>query len=353
MFEEAASGGSAKAHANLGKVYYQGKLVEKDYQKALLYFGKASDLGDVASTYDLGFMYLEGMGTQADTEIAAYHFRRVIETGDSFSDIYKQSLDNLIQFYLDGRLTRRNPDLFLYWVSLKSKSDVPSAYRSLGRFHMQEGRYAEALDLFNELKLIEIKKTETIFIDGQNLQFTYADPQEGILRGFAYANLGRIYRDGLGVEENPAQSEACFTRAVEYGNADGYYWAATKFLEKGDEAQGMDCLLLAADSGSPTACLEIARDFMEGSGMQIPMEERIYYLQQAAEMGSPEAMLLLAESHLLQFPHAPSFSQAFQLALQARNLGSSEALEIIRKFEAIKADNESKGSGSSLDQRLG
>ena len=49
---------------------------EEDYDKALEYLTKAAELGDIEAHYQLGRMYYDGKGVEKDEEKAVYHWEK-------------------------------------------------------------------------------------------------------------------------------------------------------------------------------------------------------------------------------------------------------------------------------------
>jgi len=342
----------APSLVELGRIYLAGELVKQDKQKALFHYQKAADLGYRKAARSLAVMYRDGEGTPVDADLAAYYYRRVIENEDLFAESYRTSVDALLSLYLDGSLSFRNPDLFRYWIFLKSKWDTTGSYMMLSDFLMQEEFYTEAIELFNEMKILEIKQTENLNVGGDAVAFTYADPAEGLLRGRAYSGLGRCYGQGLGVDKDEALAGEYYARAITYGNADGFFHGALEALNAGEAEKGLRYLRLAADRGSADACFELGTRILSGeSGAQA--ELGMYYLRQAAEFSHREAMLFLAGSFLRELPGAPTLDEALQYALRARNLGSDRAIQLVRKLEALKEKLDDRGGGSSFFRRLG
>ena len=61
----------------LGDIYYQGKLGEVNYKKALKLFMKSTEGGNAKAQNNLGFMYTYGIGTEMDYSKA----KKILEYG--------------------------------------------------------------------------------------------------------------------------------------------------------------------------------------------------------------------------------------------------------------------------------
>lgn len=59
---EAAEGGDLQAQYEMGEFYYQGERIERDIEKALKWFERASIQGHPGAQYQLGLMHYQGEG---------------------------------------------------------------------------------------------------------------------------------------------------------------------------------------------------------------------------------------------------------------------------------------------------
>ena len=58
---------------------------EGDYDKALKYLTKAAELGDAEAHYKLGWMYMEGEGVEKDEEKEVYHWEKASISGHPYA----------------------------------------------------------------------------------------------------------------------------------------------------------------------------------------------------------------------------------------------------------------------------
>lgn len=61
--------GNASARYELAKRYFYGQGVDRDYDKARMWFGLAAESGHILAKYQLGKMYLYGIGIDKDPEL--------------------------------------------------------------------------------------------------------------------------------------------------------------------------------------------------------------------------------------------------------------------------------------------
>ena len=74
-----AEEGNADAQFNLGFMYYTGKGVEQDYDKAVKWYRRAAEQGYADAQFNLGWMYHLGKGVKQDYAEAVKWYRRAAE----------------------------------------------------------------------------------------------------------------------------------------------------------------------------------------------------------------------------------------------------------------------------------
>lgn len=82
LLKSLADDGLAEAENVVGVLYWKGKDVVQDYQKAATYFVKAAAQGNPAGQSNLGFAYLEGHGVPKNTASAITQFRKAARQGN-------------------------------------------------------------------------------------------------------------------------------------------------------------------------------------------------------------------------------------------------------------------------------
>lgn len=83
-----ANNGDVGAIYELGKVYFYGAGVEKDFGKAKGYFETAAEKGSVGANYYLGKIYYNGNGVQTDHVKAKEYFEKSANADNVFSTYY-------------------------------------------------------------------------------------------------------------------------------------------------------------------------------------------------------------------------------------------------------------------------
>lgn len=85
---ELANSGDVGAIYELGKVYFYGAGVEKDYGKARGYFETAAEKGSVGANYYLGKIYYNGNGVATNHVKAKEYFEKSSSADNVFSTYY-------------------------------------------------------------------------------------------------------------------------------------------------------------------------------------------------------------------------------------------------------------------------
>ena len=104
-YRKSAEQGYAKAENNLGVMYEYGTGVAKDEDEAARWYRKAADQGFPQAQTNLGGLYEAGQGVVKDLSKAVGWYRRAAEQG------YARGQVNLGWMYANGRGVRRQPKL--------------------------------------------------------------------------------------------------------------------------------------------------------------------------------------------------------------------------------------------------
>lgn len=125
-----AQEGDKKAQNNLGYMYLNGVGVDKNHEKALLWYRKAAKQGVAEAQHSLGFMYSEGLGTDPVYAIALKWYRMAAELGLS------QAQFNLAYMYENNIGIRRNDKQVFNWYSRAAEQGNLQAQNKLGLMYL-------------------------------------------------------------------------------------------------------------------------------------------------------------------------------------------------------------------------
>jgi TPR repeat protein len=125
IYKEKALDGDPEAYFKLGKIYFEGKYVSKDYKKALEYFSAASYLGHIQGTYNLGLFYLSRKTPYYDPKKALSYFLELARKGHAPSQ-------NRVGMYLtSGVIVDVDYKEAVKWYEISSKQGYINAQCNL------------------------------------------------------------------------------------------------------------------------------------------------------------------------------------------------------------------------------
>jgi len=118
-----AEKGDLKALLTLGKLYYQGLGIEKDFSKALEYYEQALsiDIHNRLVLNQLGIMYYKGEGSEVDFRKAASLCERAANKGQAGCQYY------LGLMYVNGEGVTQDIDTGISWMKKSAAQDFPVA----------------------------------------------------------------------------------------------------------------------------------------------------------------------------------------------------------------------------------
>ena len=123
IFGRAADGGNAEAQYMLGRLYYGGKGVEKDYALAADWYRKAAERGDISAQYRLGYAYEWGRGVKEDPAEESRWYRMVAEQGN-VSVHYVSAQIFMARRYSTGKGVRKDAVLAYMWYTVAGLGDA-------------------------------------------------------------------------------------------------------------------------------------------------------------------------------------------------------------------------------------
>lgn len=112
--------------------------------------------------------------------------------------------------------------------------------------------------------------------------------------------LGKLYRDGRGVERNSTESLFWFRRSAEAGNDYSQYALGKLLVERGDAQAGIHWLEKAAAQSNQYAQYRLGKIYLSGmTGIPKDLDKALEYLVAAAKQGNQYAQYTLGKMLLL------------------------------------------------------
>ena len=120
----AAHDGDARAQNHLGTLFEDGRIVARDFDRALFWYRKSAEQGNAQGQLNLGRMYRGGMGLERDEPRAAYWYRAAAGKGVAAAQFF------LGLMYEAGRGVESDPAKSWMWFSLAAEQgDEDARYR--------------------------------------------------------------------------------------------------------------------------------------------------------------------------------------------------------------------------------
>ncbi len=188
-----AEEGNVDAQLTLGYMYLYGKNgVEKDYDKAFLYYNMAAQQNDNIAINNVGSLYFSGIGTEKSLSKAAQMFEKASSLGNTEAAV------NLSFIYLTKDSALNNPRAAVDLLKSASEAGNPTAKFLLGYAYFK-GFVVEQ----------NYKKSIALIREAANAKYDGAEYM-----------LGYMYLNGLGITKNYGNAVKYFSLAANQGNVD-------------------------------------------------------------------------------------------------------------------------------------
>lgn len=287
----------AFAQTIVGKVYYRGKLNERNYEKAFDWFSKAAESGNSYAQYLLGNMYENGTFVEQNYDTALSYYKNsaaqnnIMAIGEmaymkdngygmpmnkeEAEKIYLQLAEerddewSMIKLaYIE--MDRGNSEERLKWIQKALEKEYIDAYVDLGIFYQSDEKYKD------------LEKAQ---------QSYYQAAQLGNPEGMN--GLAMIYYD---MPDNKGDEQAFrwFSKSADLGDSLGLYYLAVMY-ENGlgtnvDKQKAWDLYLASSDQKFSPAYRKIAQLIEEGEAPASFTGRELEYYIKAAERNDIDAI---------------------------------------------------------------
>lgn len=284
-FQLSADKGYKYAQYSLAGLFRRGQGVEQDDARALELYTASAQQDFPYAAYELGKMYRDGIGCEKDAEASEQWYRQAFA---GFLELEQQSHDDKLQYrigwmLLHGVGTGKDETAAREWFEQASKLDNPHAQYQLARM------------IFND-------PSSTPEQTAQALERLTKAAEAG--QDCAQYALGKIYRDGQGVEKDIQKAVALFTLAATKENsfaafALGKLYLAGDAALPRDPAAALKWLTYAAELGNQFAQYRLGKLLLKGDdGIPKDVITAIRWLTAAAKQENGYAEYALALVYL-------------------------------------------------------
>lgn len=302
-FEKAASAGSTDALYYIGGLYYDGNGVTQDYAKAMEFYQKGADKGDRDALYMLGYMYENGTGVPQDYTKAAKLYQKAADLGDLYS------MNNLANLYEHG-------------------SGVAQNYEKAAELYQKASDLGDGLATGNLARLYEDGKGVPQDFDRA---FTLCKKAEA-MGECRYVQFASLYSYGRGTEVDYDKAfhyllKGYESEAISKEDTIGNLLHLASIAKKNDPDYDLVPIFTkAVELGSTNAMLLLARMYETGDGAAQDLDKAEAYYKDAARAGSKDAVdwLLAKQNGTLSTAHAPAQTYTDPLLQKAADLLKSK-----------------------------
>ena len=288
-FRKAAEQGNIQAHSYLSFLYanYIGFGIPEDDAKAvyLHWYRKATEQGDAWAQYNLGLMYANGEGVPEDDAKAMHWYRKAAEQGHASAQHF------LGQMYSNGVGVPGDDIKAIHWYERAAYQGHARAMYDLGvmLFRIDEAQ-----------KLARVK--------------TAAE------QGDAWAQfyLDLMYDNGEGVPEDDAKDVHWFRKAAEQGNVQAQFYLGLMYANgegvPEDAAKAVHWYRRAAEQGDAWAQFYLGLMYSNGEGVPEDHVQAYAWLDIAAAQGDFDALRAKENSIDIIYMTSAQIAEAQKLA---------------------------------------
>ena len=260
-FSKAAESGNSYAQYLLGNMYENGTFVEQNYDTALSYYKNSAAQNNIMAIGEMAFMKDNGYGMPMNKEEAEKIYLQLAEERDD-----EWSMIKLAYIEMD----RGNSEERLKWIQKALEKEYIDAYVDLGIFYQSDEKYKD------------LEKAQ---------QSYYQAAQLGNPEGMN--GLAMIYYD---MPDNKGDEQAFrwFSKSADLGDSFGLYYLAVMY-ENGfgtniDKQKAWDLYLASADQKFSLAYRKIAQLIEEGEAPASFTGRELEYYIKAAERNDIDAI---------------------------------------------------------------
>lgn len=148
--------------------------------------------------------------------------------------------------------------------------------------------------------------------------------------------LGKCYRDGLGVIPDDGKAEEWFRASAEMGNDDSQYALGKLLQAQGRISEAAEWYRKASLQGNPYADYRLGKLYLAGKDVARAVDRAVEYLTRAAKAGNQYAQYTLGKLYLTGEEVPQDREQAYVWFEQAAFQGNEYAEFILDRWDSLK-----------------
>ncbi len=290
-YRQAGEHGNTDAQVALGRLYYAGDGVQKDFIEAGKWFREAAEQGNAKAQYLLGMLYYQGEGVAQDYAEALGWFRKSADQGDDEAQCY------LGLAYAKGKGVRQNYAEAARWFQSSADKNNDLALVNLGL------AYEHGLGVKKDRA-----KASHLFLSAEAVLAEEAHLLSAHLLSEEAGQREALYYLGLSYEERARHK---YEKGARRGDPRVYKTAFSYFMQ-------------AAKKGHPDAQMKVGAMYTLGRGVPKDTTEGAMWLLKAAQQDQSEAQFLLGMDYVAGDGVLKDYVQAYMWFDFAASRGNME-----------------------------
>lgn len=237
QYQAAVDAGEPYAQGELAFMYFRGRGVPRDYEKAVsMYEDLLERFGEEEYGYNMGVLYYYAPAGKDQKLRQKEAFRLFKAEADRNSNVYARSA--LGECYEHGVGVARDYAQAAKWYGLAAEQSFADAQFLLGELYRKglgvKRDYQEALRLFEQAAAQNSawgqRGAAGMYYRGDGVKRDYARALELYTQAAegndqeAMFMLGQMYEQGQGTSKDAAAAREWYTRAADYPASEAHYW---------------------------------------------------------------------------------------------------------------------------------
>jgi len=308
-----AEAGDVEAQMALAQRYRFGAGVPLDSDKAVEWFQKAAEQGDVQGQFSVGYMYATGeSGFEKDPEKAAEWFLKAAENGHTYAQA------NLGRMYIIGDGVEKNTKTALFWLQKSVDQGNAAAKLDIDRLHTAFDGVPDDIERlaasYKEMAKKESANVQSLlalkYINGDGVERDIKKAielyQEAADQGNvgAQVNLAIIYAEGILTRKNLNAARELYLKAAEQGQSGAQYQIGLLYYNgngvKKDRAAAAQWFQKAANQRHIPAQEDLGQMYIKGEGVKKDEIEGLAWLYLAERNRAIEPLFAISNIATLE-----------------------------------------------------
>lgn len=306
------------------------EYVEKVFEEVKL----CAENGDAKCMNDVGRFYYFGLVVEKDYSIAFHWFDLALNHG------YLPAICNIVDRYLYGEGVEKDIGKAIVTANLLEKKSPTMFYAKLGDIYLEDENFS--LSYINYKKAAEMGDAwseyllGTFLFDGEccntdvklGVKYIRSASKKGVkAANFALARLYEMGNADAGIKQSNAHAVKYYKIAARKGDEDAQLKLAEIYKEgllgtEKNQKESFKWYLILAESGDNSVAFDVAYSYASGTGVEKNYEEAVKWYNVAVNNGSAAAMNNLAVCYENGNGVEKNLEIAFSLYYKSANSGS-------------------------------